>query len=141
MVIQSIANVEIFKGLTGGVGGYMSTVGFHPIAALQYTYSGKTLFATILPTVNVASSNYQSLLMIVQYRPIITDKVKLYSRLQVYNSFENYDTRTYTYEQVRLGAELNKVQFGLGVTFEQYPGQFNLQNANVGFFIRKEIFN
>jgi len=141
MVIQSIANVELFKGLTGGVGGYMSTVGFHPIAALQYTYSGKTLFATVLPTVNMASQNYQSLLMIIQYRPVVTDKVKLYSRLQVYNSFTNFDTRTYTYEQLRLGLEVSKTQFGVGVTFEQYQGQLNLQNANVGFFIRKEIFN
>ena len=141
MVIQSIVNREIYKGLTGGLGAYMSTTGFHPIAALQYTYAGKTFFTTILPTVNWSSNNYQSLLMIFQYRPAIAKSVKLYSRLQIYNSSTSFETRTYSYEQVRLGIEVKTFQIGFGVTFEQLQGEYNFSNANVGFFVRKELFN
>ncbi len=141
MVIQSIVNKELYKGFTGGLGAYMSTNGFHPIAALQYTYAGKSLFATVLPTINWASSNYQSLLMIFQYRPAITKTVKLYTRLQMYNSSTNFDVRTYSYEQIRVGVEVKTFQMGLGVTFEHLQGEYNFNNANIGFFVRKELFN
>jgi hypothetical protein len=142
IVVQSFLTLRIYKGLMGGIGNYMNTYAFYPVATLGYMHGAKTYSVTILPTISVSPfHNNQTLLMIFQFRPPLTDKVKLYSRFQTYNSFTGFDNRTYTYEQIRLGIEIGKCQFGGGVTFEQFQGEFNLQQPNVGLFVRKEIFN
>ena len=142
LAVQSLLNFKVFDGFTPGIGGYINKNQFYPIAAAQYTYVKKSFFTTVLPTASVSSSaDVQSLLAIFQYRPQLGEQVKGYARLQCYDAFTGFDQSTFAYEQVRLGVEVKKVQFGLGVTFDQYQGKVDFQDANLGFFVRKELFN
>ena len=150
IVIQSLFTVNLYKRLAGGIGQFMSANAFYPVTALKYAHTAKHFGITILPVTSLSSDfNSQSLLTIFQYKPKITEKVKLYSRFQMLNSWTDFNTRTYSYEQLRLGIEVTRVQFGVGITFQQFEKQVNsneqgfglFQNANVGFFVRKELFN
>jgi hypothetical protein len=117
--------------------------GVQPVAALKYTFFNKVFYGLVVPVVGLSpKKNDQSLLMIAQYKPGISPGVKLYSRVQLYSAFTNFNKQVYRYEQLRLGIEIGKIQFGIGVTFQQFYGQENiLKNPNLGLFIRKELFN
>jgi hypothetical protein len=137
-ILQDLACYEVIKNLriTGGVA--YSKGGFDPTAGLQYVYSSKKLLFLFAPRVNIESNPSYDVMTILQYKPQINDKVKLYTRFQALNLFDS-DGNIRSYQWMRLGLEVKGVQFGLAANLDEYGPNPSVE-SNFGVFLRKEIF-
>jgi hypothetical protein len=137
-ILQDLIYVETFKNIRVAGGVAYSKGGFDPTVGLQYVYSGKKLLFLFAPRVNIESDPSYDLMTIVQYKPEISDRLKLYTRLQMLNLF-NSDGNIRSYQWMRLGVELKGLQFGLAVNLDEYGPNPSVE-SNFGVFVRKEIF-
>jgi len=137
-ILQDLAYYEVIKNLRIAGGAAYNKGGFNPTAGLQYVYSGKKLLFLFAPRVNIESDLSYDFMTIVQFKPQINDKVKLYTRFQMLNLF-NSSGNIKSYQWFRLGLEVKGVQFGLAADFDEYGPNPSVEN-NFGVFLRKEIF-
>jgi hypothetical protein len=137
-ILQDLMYVETFKNLRVAGGVAYSPGGFDPTVGLQYVISGKKLLFLFAPRVNIESDPSYDIMTILQYKPQINEKLKLYTRLQMLNLF-NSDGNIKSYQWLRLGVEMKGIQFGLAADFDEY-GPDPSVTGNYGVFIRKEIF-
>jgi len=122
--------------LTGGA--FYGQPGFIPTVGLQYVRAGKDLFMIIAPRVNLQKNLEYDIVSIFQYNPELNEKIKLYSRLQFLNIFDS-SSNIKSYQWIRLGLEIDGIQFGLAADFDEYGPHPKVQ-YNLGLFIRREIF-
>lgn len=137
-ILQDLMYVETFKNLRIAGGVAYSKGGFNPTAGLQYVYSGKTLVFLCAPRVNIETDPSYDLMTIVQYKPAINDKIKLFTRVQMLNLF-NSGGNIKSYQWMRLGLEVKGFQFGLAANLDEYGPNTGVE-SNFGLFLRKEIF-
>lgn len=137
-ILQDQIYVETFKNLRVAGGVVYSNGGFNPTAGLQYVYSGKKIFFLCAPRVNIVSNPSYDIMTIIQYKPELNDRVKLYTRLQMLNVFDK-GGNIKSYQWIRLGLEVKGIQFGLAADVDEY-GPNPSATSNMGVFIRKEIF-
>lgn len=137
-ILQDLAYFEVIKNLRIAGGVAYSKGGFDPTAGLQYVYSNQKLLILFAPRVNIESDLSYDVMTIIQYKPDISDKVKLYTRLQFLNLF-NSDGNIKAYQWFRLGLEMKGIQFGLAYDLDEY-GPNPSATGNFGVFVRKEIF-
>jgi hypothetical protein len=137
-ILQDLAYYEVIKNLriTGGVA--YSKGGFDPTAGLQYVYSTRNFLFLLAPRVNIENDPSYDIMTILQYKPEINEKIKLYTRLQLLNLFGS-DGNIRSYQWMRLGIEMKGVQFGLAFDLDEY-GPDPSVTGNFGVFVRKEIF-
>jgi len=137
-ILQDLAYVETFKNLrvTGGV--VYSAGGFNTTAGIQYIYNTKKLLVLLSPRVNIESNPSYDIMTIVQYKPDLNEKVKLYTRLQMLNLFSK-EGNMKSYQWMRLGLEVKGVQFGLAVNIDEL-GPKPSAKSSFGLFFRKELF-
>jgi hypothetical protein len=120
---------------TGGA--FYGHPGFIPTVGLQYVRGGKDLFLIIAPRINLQKDLEYDIVSILQYNPKLNEKIKLYSRLQLLNLF-NSSSNIKSYQWIRLGLEINGIQFGLAADFDEYGPRPKVEH-NIGVFIRREI--
>jgi hypothetical protein len=137
-ILQDQVYVETFKNLRIAGGVVYSQGGFNTTLGLQYVYGGKKLFILCAPRVNIESDPSYDIMTIIQYKPQINDKLKLYTRLQMLNLF-NSEGNMKSYQWFRLGLEVKGIQFGLAADLDE-NGPDPSVTSNLGVFIRKEIF-
>jgi hypothetical protein len=75
---------------------------------------------------------------ILQYKPDISDRVKLYTRLQMLNLFDK-GGNIKSYQWIRLDLEVKGIQFGLVADVDE-NGPNPSASGNFGVFLRREIF-
>jgi hypothetical protein len=75
---------------------------------------------------------------IIQFKPDINEKMKLYTRIQALNLFDA-GGNIKSYQWLRLGLELKGLQFGLAANLDEYGPDPSVE-ASFGLFVRKEIF-
>jgi hypothetical protein len=75
---------------------------------------------------------------IIQFKPQINERMKLYTRIQALNLFDS-GGNIKSYQWMRLGVELKGIQFGLAANLDEY-GPNPEVDFSFGLFIRKEIF-
>lgn len=137
-ILQDLAYFEVIKNVRIAGGVAYSKAGFDPTAGLQYVYNSKKLLILFAPRVNIESDPSYDIMTILQYKPELSDKVKLYTRLQFLNLF-NSGGNIKAYQWFRLGLEMKGVQFGLAYDLDEY-GLNPTATGNFGVFVRKEIF-
>jgi hypothetical protein len=137
-IIQDLIYVETFKNLRVAGGVAYSKGGFDPTAGLQYVYSGKKILFLCAPRINIESSSSYDIMTILQYKPDINERVKLFTRLQLLNLFDS-GGNIRSYQWMRLGLEVKGVQFGLAANLDEYGPDPSVE-SNFGIFLRKEIF-
>jgi len=137
-ILQDLAYYEVIKNLRIAGGVAYSKGGFDPTAGLQYVFSGKKFLFLFAPRVNIESDPSYDIMTILQYKPQINDRIKLYTRFQMLNLF-NSEGNIKSYQWLRLGLEVKGIQFGLAADFDEY-GPDPVVETNVGVFLRKEIF-
>ena len=137
-ILQDLIYVETFKNLRVAGGVAYSKGGFDPTAGIQYLFSGEKLLFLFAPRINIESDPSYDIMTIVQFKPQLNDRVKLYTKLQMLNLFDS-DGNIRSYQWLRLGIEIKKTQFGLAVNFDENGPDPELE-FNCGLFIRREIF-
>ena len=132
LYFELISNFRIAGGVVYSNGGFNTTAG------LQYVYGGKKLFFLCAPRINIKNNPSYDLMTIIQYKPEINDRLKLYTRFELLHLFDS-GGNIKSYQWIRLGLEINGIQFGLAADFDEY-GPSPSTKSNFGVFIRKEIF-
>jgi hypothetical protein len=134
---NSLVGYEIYKGFGIAAGLSVNRVsGLAPIVALEYVFANKEILLVITPTYHLSKSKNAEILALIEYKPRLTDKIKLYSRFQTlynHNSDENHHERSYI--QFRLGLGMGNYQFGLATNLDYY-GPTKVSKDNYGLFLR-----
>ena len=136
MALPVILNYGIYKGF-GLVGGASinNVVGFAPLLGAQHSFANKEWVAVTVASVFLNSKRNIELLGIYEYKPSISQKTALYTRLQflyVHNSRDNLHARSFL--QLRAGLKMNALNFGLGANLDQY-GPEKTFKPNYGIFV------
>jgi len=137
-ILQDLIYVETFKNLRVAGGVAYSKGGFNPTAGFQYVFSGKKLVFLFAPRINIESEPSYDIMTVVQYKPEINDRAKLFTRIQMLNLFDS-GGNIRSYQWMRLGLEVKGIQFGLAANLDEYGPNPSIEN-NFGLFLRKEIF-
>ena len=130
--------VETYKNLMvlGGVS--YSPMGFMSCAGIQYVFGGKNFMVILYPGIFISKDPSFYGINSFQYSPSINDKIKLLLLAELLNVF-NSDGNVVGAQWLRLGIEVKGIQFGLGVNLDEV-GPNPPVEANIGLFVRKEIF-
>ena len=137
-LLQDLIFVETIKNLRVATGIVYSRGGFNPTAGLQYIYSGQKLMVLIAPRINIESDPSYDVMTILQYKPEINDRIKLFTRIQALNLFGS-DGNIKSYQWMRIGLEIKGIQFGFAANLDEYGPNPQVE-TNFGLFVREEIF-
>ena len=134
---NSQVGYEIYKGFGVATGLSVNRVsGLTPIVGLEYVFANREILLVLTPTYHLSKSKNVEGLALIEYKPKLTEKLKLYSRFQTlcnYNSEENHHERSYM--QFRLGLGMGNYQFGLATNLDYY-GPTKVFKDNYGLFLR-----
>jgi len=136
LAIPVLINYNIYKNfsLVGG-STINNKVGFSPLVGAQHSFSNKEWVVVTIASLFLNSSKNMELFGIYEYKPQISPKTNLYTRLQflyIHNIQENYHARSFL--QLRTGLKINALNFGLGANLDQY-GPEKLFKPNYGIFV------
>jgi len=136
LAIPVLINYNIYKNfsLVGG-STINNKVGFSPLVGAQHSFSNKEWVVVTIASLFLNSSKNMELFGIYEYKPQISPKTNLYTRLQflyIHNTQENYHARSFL--QLRTGLKINALNFGLGANLDQY-GPEKLFKPNYGIFV------
>ncbi len=128
---------DLYKGFGPTVGLSVNSVaGLAPTAGVQYVFVNREILLVLTPTIEFSEGNNIQGLLIGEYKPPLSDKVDLFSRIQaLYNYATNNDFHQRSYIQLRLGVGIKKYQFGPAVNLDYY-GPEKIFKENYGAFIR-----
>jgi hypothetical protein len=128
---------DLYKGFGPTVGLSVNSVaGLSPTAGVQYVFVNKEILLVLTPTIEVSQPNNIQGLIIGEYRPTLSCKVDLFSRIQaLYNYDTNNEFHQRSYIQLRLGAGIGKYQFGPAMNLDYY-GPEKVFKGNYGAFVR-----
>lgn len=136
MVIINQVSYSVGKGV-GLIGGLNmnATIGLSPIIGSEYVYASRKFLAVSILSYAVNGSHDLGLFGLYEFKPPISDKLALYTRLQfLYERGlqESQHNRSFIY--LRFGLKKNKLNFGFGANLDQYGPQKEFK-ANYGAFV------
>ncbi len=123
-------------------GGFMwePITGIRPSAGFMYTYGNPDLLVIANPRIDIANEPNADFLLLVEYLPSLSSKLKLYTRAQgLYGYNFNHEVHTRSYLMLRAGVTFKDITFGLANDIDYY-GPENTRFNNLGGFLRLELF-
>ncbi|MFT6200271.1 MAG: hypothetical protein ACJAQ2_002051 [Vicingaceae bacterium] len=137
---NSQISFEIYKGFGVSSGTNINKVtGLSPTLGLQYVFATPKWLFVVTPNLIFTTGNTASFLSILEYKPKLTDQLKVYSRVQgLYNHNIKSSAHERSYLQLRIGIEYKKYQFGLASNLD-YFGPNRSFKENYGVFIRANL--
>lgn len=140
LMIMGKATVDLYKGLKVGAGFQITPGGIRPSAALIYTYANPDWLIIAMPRADLSANANLEGLGIVEYKPALSDKLRLYTRLQgTYVHAAAADLHTRSYIRSRAGLTYKEFTFGLGANVEYY-GPTKHKETNIGGFLQVALF-
>ena len=137
---SSQISFDIYKGfgISSGIN-VTKAAGLSPALGLQYVFANPTWFFVATPSLIFSTGKSASFLSILEYKPKLTNQLKLYSRIQgLYNHNITLSTHERSYLQLRIGLGYKKYQFGLASNLD-YFGPNRFFKDNYGVFIRANL--
>lgn len=136
MVVPVLINYNIYKSfsLVGG-STINNKVGFSPLVGAQHSFTNKEWVSVTIASFFLNSSKNMELFGIYEYKPQISPKSSLYTRLQflyIHSIRENHHARSFL--QLRSGLKMNALSFGLGANLDQYGPEKSFK-PNYGIFV------
>lgn len=137
-VVSSLFSYNLGKGFSIGIGGEIQRPGTFAIVGAQYAYVSETILLVVFPSMNINGDKEYTHFTLFEYKPKLSDKLKGYFRSQflVITDFDNYNRG---YQQLRLGLQIDNIQFGLATNLDQFDNS-NITTSNYGLFVRALIF-
>lgn len=114
--------------------------GIYPKAGIQFAKITKdyTIFSWVVAeTVHELNIDF---FFLGRYTPKLTDKLHLFSQVELINAFPSTQQNSLTFTQrFRLGLKLKEFQFGAGLDLTQQGRDVFIKNENFGAFTRYEF--
>ena len=111
--------------------------GISPSAGIMYTYANPELLIITNPRIDISKEPNADVLLLMEYMPQLTKKLKLYTRAQGYNFSQESHTRSYL--MLRAGVSIKDITVGLANDID-YFGPEKIRLNNFGGFVRIELF-
>jgi hypothetical protein len=115
---------------------YASKPGFKPAAAIHLSKKTKDLFIMLVPRIDLWSNMSAEAMILIEYRPVISKHVNLYSKVQMMSNYGPRHNRSY--QNFRAGLDINATQFGLALNVDEF-GNETITSRNWGLFLRHEF--
>lgn len=136
LALPVLINYNIYKGF-GLVGGTTinNSVGFSPLLGAQHSFANKEWVAVTVASFFLNSKRNVELFGIYEYKPSLSPKTNLYTRVQflyIHSTRDNHHARSFL--QLRAGLKKNSLNFGLGANLDQYGPQKTFK-PNYGIFV------
>ncbi len=132
---------NVYYGLTKNIrvfgGGFHNKIDYGPSAGIQGIFPSKNSFLMIHNRHSLVKNYASEFMIIYEYRPKISDKLNLYTRAQLMGETDFKEFKR-GFQMFRLGIGNEKIQYGLGVTLDQF-GNLPIKYENYGVFIRTEL--
>ena len=116
-----------------------SVAGFGTALGLSHSKASKEILAISVLSYQLSSAQNIKFFGLYEYKPALTEKLSIYSRLQVtYNQgmAEGFHNRSFLY--LRAGLKKGPFGFGVGANFDAY-GPSKVARENYGIFTRWEF--
>ena len=140
MMSQSYVTYTINPSLTALAGTFYASIpGFTPSGSVQYKYASNNLFVLVVPRVDLRNNPSYELMSLAEYRPLISKRLHLYSRLQMLSNFKR-TAHNRSYQHVRIGVGSKKTQGGFALNYDQYGSEVH-KVLSMGIFLRHELSN
>jgi hypothetical protein len=126
------------KGFGPVVGWRISSASAAALAGIQYGYYRENFLAYLTLNTELKDNPNIEFYALIQYRKQITEKLKGFSQLQISNNLVD-NTHTFSFYRLRLGADLGKIQTGVGLE-QTMVGEDWEYDIAPGLFLRLELY-
>lgn len=109
----------------------------HHLPIYSYSKKVKEFLILFTPRVDLQQRPSWDALLLAEYTPMLTEKTKLYSRVQAMGNFTDLKHNR-SYQYLRVGLEKKGLQFGIAVDFDAYGSELQYI-TNYGAFIRTTL--
>jgi hypothetical protein len=136
LVAPLLINYTFYKGF-GVVAGTTinNRVGFSPLVGVQHSFTNQKWVAVTIASLFLNSSRNVELFGIYEFKPQISPKTNLYTRVQflyIQNTAQNFHARSFL--QLRAGVKRHALSFGIGANLDQYGPERDFK-PNYGVFV------
>ncbi|MGU3376963.1 hypothetical protein [Chryseobacterium sp. M5A1_1a] len=141
IMTQAHLTYSLFKGLEITAGfQYSPMYQFRPVASFIYTYASPEFLIVANPKIDLASDFASENMALIEYKPKITEKLKLYTRVQgLYGFVPESGHHNRSYVVLRAGLTYKEFSFGVGANFDWY-GPMRYNENSIGVFGNVLIF-
>lgn len=138
IMTQSYLTLSLGKNVKLGLGTfYASAPGFSPSLNVQFMQKKSNWMWIIVPRIDLKEKPSYDVMTMLEYRPQLTQTLKLYSRIQLMENFTG-TTHNRGYNHIRVGIDVKKIQLGLASGLESYGKKYECWE-NYGLFFRTEL--
>jgi hypothetical protein len=128
------------KGFAPVVVAQVNNKGIFPKAGLQYFYRKNdfTFFSWVV--CETLKDPNLDLFVLTRYEPKLTEKLNLFTQLELVNAFPTEGTGNYNlFQRVRVGLKIKSLQVGAGADFNEFGNKTFINTNNIGGFLRYEF--
>jgi hypothetical protein len=134
---QSYLTYSVSHGIALAAGSFYATgAGFSPSLALQLVKKTDDLLILLVPRVDLKRNRSYEAMAMMEYRPMFTEKIGFYSRIQLMSNFAAHHNRSY--QNFRIGISIRNIQAGFALNLDEY-GKETKTLHNFGLFVRTEL--
>jgi hypothetical protein len=113
--------------------------GLAPTIGIQYNFANPKWLFVLTPNYIFSDDKNISVLSLIEYKPQLTNRIKLYSRVQgLYNQNIKASVHERSYLQFRFGLDYNGYQCGFAGNWDYYGADKDFKE-NYGMFIRTNL--
>ncbi len=116
---------------------YASKPGISVAAALQFGYAHRNFRASLVPRIDLKRGGSVEMMMLLEYSPTITERIKFYSRAQFMTNY-GPDNHNRSYQNFRAGLRVKNTVVGVALNIDERGSEINTLH-NLGVFLRYEL--
>lgn len=140
-MLQGNLTYSIIRGVDLSSGFIWNPIdGIRPSAGAIFSYGNPKLLTVVNPRIDLSKNANFDALALVEYKPIINEKLNLYTRLQgLYTHNLGHDFHSRSYVMLRAGLTYKDITFGAAANFDWY-GPMKINKNNFGGFVAVNLF-
>lgn len=140
-MLQGNLTYSIIRGVDLSSGFIWNPIdGIRPSAGAIFSYGNPKLLTVVNPRIDLSKNANFDALVLVEYKPIINEKLNLYTRLQgLYTHNLGHDFHSRSYVMLRTGLTYKDITFGAAANFDWY-GPMKINKNNFGGFVAVNLF-
>lgn len=128
------------KGFAPVIVVQVNNKGIYPKAGIQYYYRKNNITFFSWVVCETLKDPNLDLFVLTRYEPKLTEKLNLFTQLELVNAFPTPSTGNYNlFQRVRVGLRIKEWQFGAGADFNELGNKNFVNTNNFGGFLRHEF--
>lgn len=133
-------NIPTWKGIAPVLVAQLLNRGIYPKTGLQYARVSKTLTVFGWVVTETRQKPNLDLFILARYTPSISEKIQLFSQIELVNAFPTVSLGSYSFiQRARLGLKMKDWQYGLGADLTRTGHENWVTTQNIGVFLRHEF--